>query len=111
MGPVLVVTHRQRIAYNAEVNARLLPSGCVELAPPERLVMGDNQPQRMRLRKGIVLMAIVGSAPRLLKPGPRYRAEELAETARLARIDDLGAERGEPFEMRLADVARNLRLL
>jgi hypothetical protein len=110
MGTVLVVTHRQRVAYNAEMNVRLSPRGYVELAPPERPVMGDNQPQRMRLWKGIVLMAVVGSAHKLLKNGLRYRVEEVAETARLVRIDDAGAERGEPFEMGLADVARDLRL-
>jgi hypothetical protein len=36
--------------------------------------------------------------------------EEVAETARLVWIDDAGAARGEPFEMGLEDVARDLRL-
>ena len=110
MGPVLVVTHRARMAYNAEMNVRLSPRGFVELAPPERPVMGGNHPQRMRLWKGIVLMAIVGSAHKVLKNGLRYRLEEVAATARLVRIDDAGAESGEPFEMSLGDVARDLRL-
>jgi hypothetical protein len=89
---------------------RLSPSVFVELLPPERPVMGDNQPQKMRIWKGIVLMAIVGSAHKVLKNGLRYRLEEVAATARFVRIDDAGAARGEPFEMSLADVARDLRL-
>jgi hypothetical protein len=72
--------------------------------------MGDNQPQRMRIWRGIVLMAIVGSAHKMLKNGLRYRVEEVAATACLVRINDAGGERGEPFEMSLADVARDLRL-
>jgi hypothetical protein len=109
MGTVLVVTHRARVAHNAEMNVRLSPRGFVEIEPPERPGMGDNQPQKMRLWKGLVLMAIVGSAHKL-KNGLRYRVEEVAATARLERIDDAGAERGEPFEMSLEDVARDLRL-
>jgi hypothetical protein len=93
MGTVLCVTHRARVAYNAEMNVRFSPRDFVKLAPPERPVMGDNQPQRMRIWRGIVLMAIVGSAHKLLKNGLRYRVEEVAATARLVRIDDSGAER------------------
>jgi hypothetical protein len=108
MGTVLVVTHRARVAYNAEMNVRLSPRDFVELAPA-RPVSGANQPQRMRLWRGIVLMAVVG-AHKLLKNGLRYRVEEVAETARLVWIDDAGAARGEPFEMSLEDVAQDLRL-
>jgi hypothetical protein len=39
MGTVLVVTHRARIAYNAEMNARLSSLSFVEVALPERPVM------------------------------------------------------------------------
>jgi hypothetical protein len=56
--------------------------------------MGDNQPQKMRIWRGIVLMAIVGSAHKLLKNGLRYCVEEVADCVRLVRIDDAGAERG-----------------
>jgi hypothetical protein len=109
-GTVLVVTHRACQAFNAEMNVRLSPRVFVELAPPQRPVMGANQPQKMRVWKGIVLMAVVGSAHKVLKNGLRYRVEEVAETARLVRINDAGAERDEPFELSLADVARDLRL-
>jgi hypothetical protein len=73
--------------------------------------MGANQPQRMRIWRGIVFMAIVGSAHKFLKNGMRYRVEEVAAAAWLVRIDDTGAEHGEPFEMSLEDVARDLRLM
>jgi hypothetical protein len=73
--------------------------------------MGANQPQKMRIWSGIVLMAIVGSAHKLLKNGLRYRVEEVAATAGLVRIDDAGAgARGEPLQMSLEDVARDLRI-
>jgi hypothetical protein len=104
------VTHRARVAHNAEINVRLSPRVLVELAPPERPVQGANQPQKMRLWSGIVLIAVVGSVHRILKNGLRYRVEEVAASARLVRIDDAGAVRGEPFEMSLEDVARDLRL-
>jgi hypothetical protein len=110
MGTVLCVTHRARMAHNAEMNVRLSPRDFVELAPPERPVMGANQPQKMRVWRGQVLMAVVGSAHKLLKNGLRYRVEEVAATARLVRIDDAGAARGEPFQMSLEDVAHDLRL-
>jgi hypothetical protein len=110
MGTVLVVTHRERIARNAEMNVRLSPRDFVEIAPPERPAMGDNQPQQMRLWTGIVLMAVVGSAHKHLKNGLRYRVEEVGVAVQLARVDDGGAVRGEPFQMGLADVARDLRL-
>jgi hypothetical protein len=109
-GTVLVVTHRERVARNAEMNVRLSPRDFVEVPPPERPVMGDNQPQRMRLWRGIVLMAVVGSAHKVLKNGLRYRVDEVGEAVRLVRVDDGGSERGEPFQMGLADVARDLRL-
>jgi hypothetical protein len=64
----------------------------------------------MRLWKGIVLMAVVGSAHKVLKNGLRYKVEEMADCARLVKINDAGAERGEPFQMSLEDVARDLRL-
>jgi hypothetical protein len=107
MGTVLCMTHRARMARNAEMNVCLSPSDFVELAPPERPVMGANQPQKMRLWNGIVLMAIVGSSHKLLKNGLRYRVEEVAATARLVRIDDAVAA---PCQMSLEDVVRDLRL-
>jgi hypothetical protein len=55
-------------------------------------------------------MAVVGSAHKLLKNGLCYRVEVVAATARLVRVDDAGAARGEPFEMSLQDVERDLRL-
>ena len=110
MGTVLCVSHSMRVTTNAEMNVRLSPAEFVELPPPDKAVTVANQPQKMRVWKGIVLMAIVGSAHKQLKNGLRYRVEEISEPMKLVRINDAGEVHGEPFSMAHDDVARDLRL-
>jgi hypothetical protein len=107
-GTVLVVTHRARVAFNAEMNARLCPDEFLEVEPG-RVTLGANMPQRMRVWRGQVLMAVVGSAHRVLKNGLRYRVLELSPL-RVVKIDDAGEARGEPFALPVEEAARDLRL-
>ena len=108
MGTVLVVTHRARVAFNAEMNVRLCPDEFLEIEPG-RVTLGANMPQRMRVWRGQVLMAVVGSAHRVLKNGLRYRVLELSPL-KVVKIDDAGEARGEPFAVPVEEAARALRL-
>jgi hypothetical protein len=110
MGTVLVVSHSARVRYNEEMNVRLAPAEVQHIKAPEAAVAGANQPQDMRVWVGLVLMAVCGSSHKVLKNGLRYRVEGLGESLTLLRVGDKGEQRGEPFTLAVAEVAKNLRL-
>jgi hypothetical protein len=111
-GTTLVVDHRCRIRVNSDVNRWLSSSHeytVVEAGPSTHCIA--NQPQDMRLWRGIIAMAMCKSSDAMLRNGLRYQVLDwVGNDFQLARVDDDAQRIGEPFVIGKDVVAEKLRL-
>ena len=116
LGTTLCISHKCRIRTNAEVNTRLARSDSVFVKAGAVGNGMANQPQDMRVWKGIVLMAVCKSQDKEVKNGIRYRVmgiegdEAGKETFTLAKCDDDDVPVAEPFRMSAVDLGNKMRL-
>ena len=116
MGTTLCITHHCRVRVNAQVNNALARTESVFVPA----VYGDkadaNQPQDMKVWKGIVLMARCGSKEKHLKNGVRYKVVAITDEGdedpyfELSRVKDEGEVVGESFLMDKMELGSKMRL-
>ena len=111
-GTTLCISHRSRVRYNAEVNARLAPADHLCIAGSKKPSAGANQSQDMRVWVGIVMVAL--GTHDVLKNGLRYKILTLpageVTTFSLQGVNDDDLLLGEPFEVTRETFVADLRL-